>query len=96
MAHDEPKITTTNENTEQNDSVNGEVQTNGTTEVEEAADETVIKPTAEALEKLEEEAKLREEEEKERLNNENNEDNKTEVTKDAVVREVEEDENYDD
>lgn len=57
--------------------------------------ETVIKPSAEAIEKLQEEAKLREEEERERLEVQPQPENSS-VARENVVRQIEEDENYDD
>ena len=57
--------------------------------------ETVIKPSAEAIEKLQEEAKLREEEERERLEVQSQPENSN-VARENVVRQIEEDENYDD
>lgn len=61
--------------------------------------ETVIKPSAEAMEKLQEEARIREEEEKERLEAQSNNKPQSEpasIARENVVREIEEDEDYDD
>lgn len=71
---------------------------------EKKEEETVIKPTAEAIEKLQEEAKLREEEKLEQENgsstdgmatSEKDFSKESNTAKENVVRQVEEDENYD-
>ena len=71
---------------------------------EKKEEETVIKPTAEAIEKLQEKAKLREEEKLEQEGKSLSDNStvvgkgspgETDATKENVVRQVEEDENYD-
>lgn len=61
--------------------------------------ETVIKPSAEAMERLQEAAKLREEEERERLEqeqlNKKTQPDDNSLTRSSIVRQIEEDENYD-
>ncbi|AEY95872.1 FADL344Wp [Eremothecium gossypii FDAG1] len=65
----------------------------------ESAEPTAIKPSADAIEKLQEEARMRQEEELEALQKKaahNGVGTSTDLPKESVIRKVEEDENYDD